>query len=292
METQAHSRVRVCHAPTNPPCSYPGGMPPRIEPYSLSEHKFRVLRDVRQHGALTTRRLVRDHGPKMTWDALIRDGYLRTARTMYGEVVGLSKATYQFFRYQNEDADDPADQRVDYLTGPTLLADRAFQNDALEILEREGYRVIARQYVNKQKKVVGNGRPEGHIVSYMLRVPAHVAELMAQNKFPVKPFDWRQDYHHLGQTGYPSLYASIGNGGIKSARLRALLRAHEEGPPAWKHPLIVALPQDHDTHDVLRHVALKHADSSSEGSGIWTGWSYIKERQGIPRLRIIELPRR
>lgn len=256
-------------------------------PYELSEYRYRVLMKVAGLGALTTRRLVRDLGPRVTWYPLIEGGYLKAVQTMYGEVVGLTDDAYTFFHQKGHLSALPEEDHLPYLRAPSSMADRAFQNDALERLSREGYRIQRIKF--KKATGVSRGGETSQIVKVTLRLPPEVASLIGEEHGRIEPFDWSKDI--FTQRGYPDFYGTIANGGIKASHLRQLLKKDEFAPSTWRHPFVIALPEDHELRGTLRRIADEFRDLETGASGLWTDWDYIEARGRVPRFRILTLPR-
>lgn len=195
-----------------------------------------VLQAVHRTGGLTLRRLVADYGPYPNWRSLIDQGLLVERATVYGPVVGYSSAGYRW-------ACESMPSRPAYLQGPGALADRAYQADAVALLQARGYEVVSVNYKRGRKP----GTRTDHVVDMTLRAPLE--------RVPDRRDSLRDDGLVWRPTrGYPYLYASISGGGITPARLRALLKVHEFSPAAWGHPLLIATPNPAALRPMLRRL--------------------------------------
>ena len=195
-----------------------------------------VLQAVHHTGALTLRRLVADYGPYPNWRGLLDTGLMVERATVYGAVVGYSVAGYRW-------ACESMPSRPAYLQGPGALADRAYQADAVALLQARGYEVVSVAYKRGRKP---DTRTD-HIVNMTLRAPLE--------RVPDRRDSLRDDGLVWRPTrGYPYLYASISGGGITPARLRALLKVHEFSPAAWGHPLLIATPNPAALRPMLRRL--------------------------------------
>lgn len=193
-----------------------------------------VLQAVHRTGALTLRRLVADYGPYPNWRGLVDRGLLVERATVYGPVVGYSLTGYRW-------ACESMPSRPAYLQGPGALADRAYQTDAVALLQSRGYEVVSVTYKRGRKP----GTRTDHIVDMTLRAPLE--------RVPNRRDSLRDDGVVRRPTrGYPYLYASISGGGITPARLKALLKVHEFSPAAWGHPLLIATPDAAALRPMLR----------------------------------------
>lgn len=228
-----------------------------------------VITQVHQHGALTTRRLIQAAGPKPNWQHLIGD-LLTEHRTIYGRVIAYNREGYDWARAVSGLPGAPA-----YLLGPGAAADRAYQNDALMWLGQRGYTVHRHEYRKGHKPDTRTSQ----IIRTVMRVPSEVM----LNPPPPEP-----DIAGILKEapGYPSLYASISGGGIKLAKVKALLKRHRHHIAGWGHPLLIALPGDEDIRPYLRGVEAKfqrvREELFQEGKR--------KNTVGIPRVRLIHLP--
>lgn len=214
----------------------------------------RVFRNVIAHGALTTRRLIQEHGPKPNWEALIQQGYLQEVPTIYGSVIGLTE------RGQYH-ASGGGKWHVEYVGSAGHLANRAYLMDALQILNQRGYTLG--HHVYKRSGGVGTAARNGlkvtdQIIRTVLRVPEdEMRRLKAE--FPVD--DQRNPYTmdsfgHWGEAvGYPSLYATISNGGISAARIKSLVGTkHKKHLEIWHTPLIIATPKEAQLLPLVRSI--------------------------------------
>ena len=213
-----------------------------------------VLMAVAVAGALTTRRVIRVYGPKPNWQSLIEQKYLREYQTVYGPVLALSdkgRASY---------VDRPPEARHahwPYLSGPSTVADRAYQNDALATLTSQGYQVQRHEYKRAGQvgaAARGNRKHTGQITRTVMQVPEpQLRALLA---------GWGEGISHLPssmvatapRTGRPYLYASISNGGIKLPRLKALVKQHRGDVTHWHTPLLIAVPEEGDLRAYLRSI--------------------------------------
>ena len=94
-----------------------------------------VLLDVARAGALTAAAITRQHGPYPNWSPLITDGLLTSLATVRGAVLVLSPRGHALLQAHGHGPHD----RV---TGVERAVDRSYQQDALALLQDEGYRVI------------------------------------------------------------------------------------------------------------------------------------------------------
>ncbi|WP_216325967.1 hypothetical protein [Deinococcus aestuarii] len=242
-----------------------------------------VLAKVLQAGALTTRRVIAEHGPKPNWSRLLREGYLREVHTPYGAVLAVTPRAHGLNAEQQIVPDAP------YLTGPSAVADRAYQLDALALLEAEGYTLDRHEY-KRSGKVGYQAGTTSQIVRTVVRVPpAYAARLKDTESYFVrghrierevlepKADQWGSFEEMLG---YPSLYASIGGGGIGLSRMRTLYRRHENDIHSWRHPLILAVPEEGQLRTFLRALEVERARTNDGGVS-----------SHYPRVRLLILPR-
>lgn len=186
-----------------------------------------VLTAVAQAGALTTRRVIRAHAPKPAWLPLIEAGLVTPLATVRGETLVLSPLGHAHLKETGD--------THDRVIGVERAVDRAYQNDVLEVLEREGYRVTHRHL---QGGPLGHGR----VVRYTLEVPPGQLEQLQEDWPTVHPAPRPGTFHeHLGR---PSLYATCSRGGHSEKSVRELLeRVHHRDLDVWRAPLIVVVPE-------------------------------------------------
>lgn len=187
----------------------------------LTPSEQKILDRIARHGPQTTRHLIR-LSPKPNWMRLLTRRILVEHHTAYGRVIAPSRATYDAYR--------KAGKAMPYLLAPGSAADRAFQWDATMLLQAQGYRVWRAEFKHSRQ---GGGQRTHQVLHFIMQTPQAIREDWAAPTF--KHF-WSQ------QRGYPYLYASVANGGIKISQLRALVRKHYMDRIAWHHPLIIAVP--------------------------------------------------
>ena len=197
---------------------------------SLSEIESDVLRRVHYAGALTRRSLIRDYGPYPNWQRLVVDGPLHEVATVYGTVICYSAQGYRWALTAGF-ADPPS-----YLQGPSVVADRAYQHDAVHLLQSRGYQVHDCTYKRGRRP----GTYTDIVVNLTMRAPAD--RLVTRTK-------------PSSRYGYPVLYAAVSGGGITPARLRSLLRHHGWDQIGWGHPLLIATPNVTALRPTLRRLA-------------------------------------
>lgn len=216
------------------------------------EIQARVFWAVADAGALTTRRIVEEFGPKPNWQKLITDQHLREYLTVYGPVLALGQTARRYFaRHPGAVEQGP----VPYIAGPSAVADRAYQQDVLKALTGQGYTVHHHEY--KRTGQVGSAARTGRkttdqILRTVVEVPPQQMRVLA--------IDWRglKPYHRDGWgmypkvVGYPYLYASIAHGGIKLPKLKALYRQHKADIDSWRSPLLVAVPDEQELRAFIR----------------------------------------
>lgn len=222
--------------------------------HNLSTTEQAVVVEVQRTGARTRRSLTELCGPLPNWQRLLTLGLLVERATVYGPVIGYSLAGYRWARAA-------FDQAPAYLQGPSALADRAYQMDALTLLQARGY-APARVIYKRGTKA---GTRTDHIVYLAMRAPL--------DRVP----DRRERETYNGQLwtytrGYPYLYATVSGGGITPARLRGLIKQHFRAPSAWGHPLLIATPNVAALRSTLRRV------EAGRGEGL------------MPHVELLDLP--
>lgn len=219
------------------------------------EWKEHAIGIVAQVGAITQRRLINDYRlPAPLWSSAVDDKQLRRVESQYGTVLTLGRAGHALY------------PNAERLLGPAVAVDRAYQNDALGLLEKEGYRLQRRKYQRLK-----NGQLGSHATYAVLHLPEAEAEWRLDR--------WSTEFgrNRPGgeQLGLCLLYATIRNGGPGTAQIRALLKRHEQTIVEMAHPLIVAVPDLNAHRSLVREIQLQTGNPRCERG---------------PRLRLIELP--
>lgn len=242
----------------------------------LTQLEIQVLESVMKAGALTVRRVIARHGPKPNWQGLLKVGLLREYQTAYGAVLAGTRVAHQFNRHSNLIGHAP------YLTGPASVVDRAYQMDALALLEAEGYTVGRHEY-KRSGKVGYKAGTTSQIVRTVLRVsPKIEAQLRQDWDFMSAPRQTPWGIY-AEALGYPSLYASISSGGLKLPRLRALYRQHRLHIHEWRHPLLLAVPEEGKMRAYIRSL-------EAERARIEASLRFEKLLFPYPLIRLIILP--
>lgn len=204
----------------------------------LTAVQVAVVQAVRHLGAVTARRLERDHALKAAWEVLIRERWLESHDSVHGELIALGGHARTHCTAQN--------MYAPYLTSPSAVLDRAFQNDALELLVSEGYVVVDAVY----KKATGISRARSgrlvtaQVLHHILRVP----NCEPPDGYARAPRDMKERVR-----GHPILYATVSGGGMSEQRLLRLLKTHDTAIQAyWRSPLLIALPDPAAVRRVVR----------------------------------------
>lgn len=210
---------------------------------------------VTRAGALTTRRLIQEFGPKPNWQGLIDRRLLREYHTGYGLVLALGPAARQAFMAR------PPKEHVPYVAGPSAVADRAFQMDALRELQGRGYTFKRHEY--KRAGAVGGAARRGEkVTSQILRtyMAAPQERLRALQATWGMGEAYRMDHWGMypAAVGHPCLYASVSSGGIKLPKLKALFQKHKADIHKWRHPLLIAVPEEGDLRAFIRGIETEH----------------------------------
>lgn len=225
----------------------------------LESIQDKVFWAVARAGALTTRRIIGEFGPKPNWQSLIEERRLREYHTGYGKVLALGPTARHGFR---ERPPTPREGYVPYVAGPNAVTDRAYLMDAIAVLEGRGYKVA--YHVYKRAGKVGGAAQRGvkvtdQIVRTVVRAPA---DKMRELEAVYGKGDPTPLYYQLGITpevlGHPSLYASISGGGIKLPQLRRLYQRHKSDLDRWHGPLLVAVPEEGDLGGFVRAIEAEH----------------------------------
>lgn len=240
-----------------------------------------VLSRVITLGAVTTRRLISQYGPRANWQRLVEGGYLREYHTVYGSVMGLGPVMYSA-RAKNTDVAEL--QEIAYLTGPTTVADRAYQQDALHLMQERGYHLVEAEH-KRTGKYVG-AQVAAQWTRLRLRLPDLEMEDLTYHWGRVRlPAQWTPTQHALG---HPYLYASIASGGIKLPRVRALLRQHRTDIHTWRCPLIVVVPDEGDLRAFVRaHEARRRREHAEHRRRAL----HVGDPPYYPEITLVVLPR-
>lgn len=246
---------------------------------ALRRAEMDVLRAVADAGAITTRRITEQVAIRPNWYRLLEFQLLTELHTLYGAVLIIAVNR----REQVQDLLGLTD--MPYVAGPAVAADRAYQNDALQLLETEGYELDHCDY--KRTALNGIVKPTSIVTRAVLRIPRSLEQLMKYD-YPgqrVAPpqFDYLSGMPEV--YGYPSLYATVANGGVSLARLKRLYRSHEHDIHIWRHPLIVAVPDDRPYRAYLRKLDVERS-IAEEGAGLYP----LHYRYGLIRLLVLPIP--
>lgn len=215
-----------------------------------TEAELTVLVLLRDQGALTTRRVILECGPKRYWQSLLSGGWLNEFYTLYGSVLGLTNKSRHYILTRWG--------RAEYLNAPSTCANRAYEQDAVQLLRAHGYTPIS---FLLQTVDTGIGKRS--------RQPAYqVMQLPLDDLFALEAaWDRSREFNLYGPKsqpaaiGYPYLYASIANGGISLPQLKRLFRKHQRDIMRWRTPLLIAVPDEAPCRDYVRTINARAYDS-------------------------------
>lgn len=200
-----------------------------------TDTETQVFWTVAEWCALSSRTIMADGLLKPHWHRLIRDGHLVEQRTDYGPVVALSRQGHALT--QDQRPGTPFDR----LEAPSTLAGRAYHNDVLLRLKGEGYIPRAAQY--KRASSCIEATHTSQILSQRVEVPRE--ELARLKEL------WGRGAHSTAHLiGRPLLYAY--RHGLSVRRLKALQARHKHDIDRWRHPLIVAVPDEGELRPYVR----------------------------------------
>lgn len=244
-----------------------------------------VILEVARAGALTTRRMIDQYGPKPNWMDAIHSGMLTEGQTDYGAVLTLSPAGRRDFH----DMYPQTVAHIPYIRAAGAAADRAYQMDAVAHQVQKGY-TVAKYWYKKSRKNTEYTRPilyTDQIVRTVLRVPESLmTRLESQFGGVARPYrpDWNGMYEPA--LGYLTLYASISNGGIGLARLKALCKQHDNEYVWVRGPLLVAVP------DIRPLAAYERQINERHQAGMAEHMARLPAHQRFipPRLKLLALP--
>lgn len=241
-----------------------------------------VLYAVGQHGALSVRRLEQKYGDPAQWQIALSARYLTQQQTVYGPVLTLGPEARRTAGAVSLPFDIP------YIAGPSSAADRAYQMDAIQQLEHEGYSVA--RHIYKRAGAVGEAARRGRrttdqIVSTVMRLPEdQLRSLEARFLRGDRTYRPGPDGLYPERPGYPHLYATISHGGIQRPRLRKLLKIHKHHRSYWQSPLLIAVPEEGTMRAYLRQLDVQETEiyaRVTQKSGEW---------RTVARLIILPLP--
>lgn len=251
-------------------------------PQSLADQ---VILEVARAGAVTTRRMINQYGPKPNWIEAIRSGMLKEAQTDYGAVLTVSPAGRRDFH----DMYPQTVAHIPYIRAAGAAADRAFQMDAVAHLAEAGY-TVAKYWYKKSRKNTKNTRPilyTDQIVCTVLRVPEPLMALL-ESQFGgiARPYQPDRNGVYEPALGHLTLYASVSNGGIGLSRLRALCEHHGKEFVWVRGPLLVAVPDVRPLAAYERQINERHrAGMAEEVARRPAHLRYIPDR-----LKLLALP--
>lgn len=242
-----------------------------------------VFYEVARHGALSVRRLEQTYGDPAQWQIALRTRYLTQQQTVYGPVLTLGPEA------RRTAGTAAVDFTIPYIAGPSSAADRAYQMDAVQHLEREGYSVA--RHIYKRAGAVGEAARRGRrttdqIVATVMRLPEEqLRPLEARFLRSDRAYRPGADGLYPERPGYPHLYATISHGGIRLPRLRKLLDKHKQHRTMyWHSPLLIAVPEEGNLRAYLRQLDARETElyaRATQRSGEW---------RTVARLIILPLP--
>lgn len=212
-----------------------------------------VFMGIARAGALTTRHVIQRFGPKPNWQLLLDHHWLKEYQTPYGPVIALNVKGRELAQEKLV--------HVPYVAGPASVADRAYQNDALEVLTARGYTLHHHDYkkAGRVGKAAQEGRPfTDQILRSVVQVPPEQMRTLVIHWGPGVAYQPERGGSHTRAVGHPFLYASISSGGIKLIKLRALYQKHKAAIDSWRTPLLIAVPQEGDLRAFVRAVEAQH----------------------------------
>ncbi|MFK7602085.1 hypothetical protein ACI3L1_07710 [Deinococcus sp. SM5_A1] len=244
---------------------------------TLTSVQNSVLSIIGVQGALTSRRVIADYGPRPLWHPLLTQGLLREYQTIYGPVVGLTDAGRQHQQHLN----------CPYIASPSTAADRAYLNDALSVVVGADYEIEAHDYQQaggkRRHQLLAAGQPPttSVIIRTTLRVPERVADNIYRDTHQrVERLHYIGGSYAPAQLGYPYLYASIRGGGINLSALKRLYKRHSLDTATWHHPLLLAVPDLQVLQLYIRSLEVNR----------WPMKSQRPWPVGFPPVRLIHLP--
>lgn len=259
----------------------------------MRETEQDLIDTLNNQGALTTRRLVQEVGPKMHWHRLIDCGVIREYQTVYGPVIAYTQRG-------REQIQDQAERYLPYLLGPGAIADRAYQMDAVRLLGDRGYRIDRVVYKTRNSKLPDRADEQETTdqISYLVMRQPEDEQRRLNALWPgfarpvnerIKPDMWGNYPEALGR---PRLYASISGGGTSSGWIRTWFRKKSNALliSDWHCPLLVAVPDDQHLRSILRQNALKQLEARRmlEADRSWDpAWAV---RMDYPDLELVILP--
>lgn len=224
-----------------------------------SDNRFlNVINSLSSAGAFSTASRHYDAPPSEVLLEMLKHGLLKKSHTIYGTVISLSdngrRAAKEMLKLSS----------VDYLDGPSALADRAYQVDVRLELQSRGYTFI-RGIFKKAGKFGKASRTHfqytDQLTSFYVRIP--------QEDIKRRQHIWGppQEYQRPDPGGsawvpptiyHPCVYASIAHGGINLPRVKALYRKHQNEIHHWRAPLLIAVPDPEPLRAYLRQLHHQH----------------------------------
>ncbi|MFW8627638.1 hypothetical protein [Deinococcus sp. ME38] len=216
-----------------------------------TDTELEILEAIESAGALTSRRIEENFGPRPNWHRLLKDGMLKETKTVYGPALTLSAAHADRLGIDGR------------LSGAGPIADRAYMNDAVETLVNQGYTWLRFDF----KRGPTLGTHTSHIVRALMRVPpGDLRRIRAEWPRHAASQDARRPSHSSvdalkGKLGEVYLYARCSGGGIQPPEIRRLLKRHYHDLLEWRSPLLLVVPKDEGALRtfVRGHLAKKEA---------------------------------
>ena len=247
---------------------------------ALTATEVKVIKFVASYGATRTARLNRHYGPG--WRGLVAQGLVTTMRTVMGEVAVLSP--------QGIAALTEVGRSAPRLLSPGAAADRAYQIEVLARLMQQGYSWRRELTVYKrQSRGLGQRGDTSIITALTVQVPDEQYRLWGTEPPDRKqPLAIKDKYGiPMYYRGMPTCYATISNGGIKLARIKALHKVHTRTGTShvarWRHGVIIAVPEE--TPDIRQYV--RHYEAETERRH----QQYLQSAPAHDRARTESLPR-
>lgn len=201
----------------------------------LTDTEAAAFRYLAARGALSAEHLDRsfnNYELDTYWYGLKDAGLVRIYHSSYGPVVGLTDQGRAHARTMLS--------YVPYLNAPASVANRAYLNDALELLYHQGYKTSADPPICRRYPHSPTGRKyTDEIISCTIRIPD---DAYANVSYQPSRGSHSALYRPYTRPGQPILYASIANGGITPKQGETYLKRHKHHITSWQTPLLLVVP--------------------------------------------------